>query len=102
MAPKTETLTITGTMKTLEGIPHPQSILTGQSERGKGVLTSEAEVLSYPDISDTTHEFGALLQFGTTFELMELLATHQIKVSQWLHIRSRCPNAWQKSTPNTK
>ena len=40
------------------------------------------EVLSYLDIPDTTHEFGALLQFDTTFKLMEFLATQQIKVSQ--------------------
>ena len=43
---------------------------------------AESEVLKYPDILDTTHEFGALLQFGTTYELMEFLATQQIKVSQ--------------------
>ena len=42
----------------------------------------ESEVLHYPDIPDTAHEFGVLLQFGTTYELMELLATQQIKVSQ--------------------
>ena len=42
----------------------------------------ESEVLAYPDIPDTAHEFDALLQFGTTFELMEFLATQQIKVSQ--------------------
>ena len=28
------------------------------------------------------HEFGILLQFGTTYELMEFLMTQQIKVSQ--------------------
>ena len=39
-------------------------------------------MLSYPDIPDTSHEFGALLQFGTTYELMEFLATQQIKVTQ--------------------
>ena len=42
----------------------------------------ESEVLKYADIPDMTHEFGALLQFGTTYELMEFLATQQIKVSQ--------------------
>ena len=44
----------------------------------------ESEVLAYPDIPDTAHEFDALLQFGTTFELMEFLASQQIKVSQWM------------------
>ena len=43
---------------------------------------AESKVLRYSDIPDTTHEFGALLQFGTTYELMEFLATQQIKVSQ--------------------
>ena len=38
--------------------------------------------MKYPDIPDTTHEFGTLLQFGTTYELMEFLTTQQIKVSQ--------------------
>ena len=46
------------------------------------MLTSDSEVLSYPDISDTAHELGALLQFSTTFELMEFLVTQQIKLSQ--------------------
>ena len=53
-----------------------------QSQRGKSVLTAQSEVLAYPDIPDTAHEFGALLQFNTTYELMEFLATQQIKVSQ--------------------
>ena len=46
------------------------------------MLTAESEVLAYPDIPDTAHEFGALLQFGTSYKLMEFLATQQIKVSQ--------------------
>ena len=45
------------------------------------MFTEESEVLKYPDIPDTAHEFGALLQFGTTYELMEFMATQQIKVS---------------------
>ena len=52
-----------------------------QSQRGKGVLTEESEVLHYSDIPDIAHEFDELLQFGTTYELMEFLATHKIKVS---------------------
>ena len=40
----------------------------------KGVVTAEREVLSYPDIPDMAHDFGALLQFGTTCDLMEFLA----------------------------
>ena len=48
-----------------------------QSERGKDVLTTESEVLKYLDIPDTTHEFGVLLQFGTTYDLMEFSAAQQ-------------------------
>ena len=67
---------------TLELIREPQPIIMAQSQLGKGVFTADSEVLKYPDIPDTAHEFGALLQFGTTFELMEFLAMQQIKVSQ--------------------
>ena len=63
-------------------IREPQPIITTQSQRGKGAFTTENEVLKYPDIQDTAHEFGALLQFGTTYELMEFLETQQIKVSK--------------------
>ena len=52
-----------------------------QSQHGKVVLTVESEVLKYPDIPNTANEFGALLQFGTTYKLMDFLATQQIKVS---------------------
>ena len=48
------------------------------------MFTAKIEVLRYPDIPDIAHEFGALLQFGTTYELMEFLATQLIKVSQWM------------------
>ena len=66
----------------MELIQEPRPVITAQSQRGKGVFTAEREVLNYADILDTTHEFGALLQFGTTYELMEFLATQQIKVWQ--------------------
>ena len=39
----------------------------------------EREVLKYLDIPDTAHEFGVVLQFGTTYKHMEFLATQQIK-----------------------
>ena len=39
---------------------------------------------SYPDISNTIHEFDVLLQFDTTYELVEFLATMHIKVSLWM------------------
>ena len=67
---------------TFEAIQEPRPIIMAQSQRGKSVLTAQSEVLAYPDIPDTAHEFGALLQFNTTYELMEFLATQQIKVSQ--------------------
>ena len=67
---------------TFEAIREPRPIITTQSQWGKSVLTTESEVLPYPDIPEMAHEFGALHQFGTTYELMEFLATQQIKVSQ--------------------
>ena len=39
------------------------------------VQTAESEGLKYPDIPDSAHEFGALLQPGTTYELIEFLST---------------------------
>ena len=35
-----------------------------------------------PDILDATHEFAVLLQSGKAYELIEFLATQQIKVAQ--------------------
>ena len=66
---------------TLEIIREPRTIITTQSQRGKGILMVESKVLKYLDIPDRAHEFGALLQFGTTYELMDFLAMQQIKVS---------------------
>ena len=67
---------------TFEAIQEPILIVTTQSQWRKSVLTSKSEVLAYPNILDMAHEFGALLQFGTTYKLMEFLVTQQIKVSQ--------------------
>ena len=74
--------TATEQTTTLEIIREPRALSRPSRSKGKGVLMAESEVLKYPDIVDTVHEFGALLQFGTTYELMEFLATQQIKVSQ--------------------
>ena len=57
-------------------------MIMAKSQRGKGVLMAESEVLKDPDIPDTTHEFSALLQFATTYELMEFFTMQQIKVLQ--------------------
>ena len=78
--PRVEHSALAEATTTLELISEPRPIITAQSQCGKGVLTAEREVLSYLDIPDTAHEFGALLQFGTTYELMEFLVTQQIKV----------------------
>ena len=80
-APRIEDPALKVATTTLELISEPRPIITAQLQCSKGVLTAESEVLSYPDIPDTAHEFGALLQFSTTYELMEFLATQQIKVS---------------------
>ena len=63
------------TEATLELISEPLAIITEQLQRGKGVLTLDNKVLSFPEILNMAHEFGALLQFGTSYELMEFLAT---------------------------
>ena len=77
--------------QSFEVVPHDQPILMKNRECGKGSLTSDNIVLAYLDIPDVANEFVALLHFnefvallhfGTSFELMEFLATQQIKVSQ--------------------
>ena len=66
-----------------EEIPRSQSILTGNTERGgKGILTLDNVVMAYSEMLVVAHEFAALLQFGASFEIMEFLATQQVKVSQ--------------------
>ena len=45
---------------TFEIIREPRPIITAQSQREKSFLTMESEVLKYPDILNTAHEFGAL------------------------------------------
>ena len=50
--------------------------------RGKGPLIPDNEVMAYPEIPYMAHEFGARLQFGTTFELMEFLAQQQLTLTQ--------------------
>ena len=40
-------------------------------EKGKASTVSLNEVLGLPDIPPTSHEFVALLQFGTSYELVD-------------------------------
>ena len=82
MTVTTETTALADPTTTLEIFHEPRPIIMAQSQRGKEVLTTESEVLTYLNIPDTAHEFNVLLQYGTTYELMEFLATQQIKVSQ--------------------
>ena len=49
---------------------------------GKGLLTSDTVIVAYPEMPAVAHELATLLQFDTTFELMEFLALQQIAVSQ--------------------
>ena len=65
-----------------EKIPRNQSTLTGNTERGKGILTPDNVIMACPEMSVMAHKFAALLQSGTYFESMELLAMQQIKVAQ--------------------
>ena len=62
----------------LEEILRSQSTLTGNTERGKGIITPDNVVMAYPAMPVVAHEFATLLQFGTSFEMMEFLATQQI------------------------
>ena len=50
--------------------------------KGKEIQTNENEDLNEPIILDMAHEFAALLQTGKAYELIEFLATQQIKVVQ--------------------
>ena len=52
------------------------------TERGKCILTPDNVVMAYPEMPAVAHEFTVMLQFGTSFEIMEFLATQQIKVLQ--------------------
>ena len=44
-------------------------------------LLSEEAVLTYPDIPDMTHEFAAILQFGSNHEMVEWLGYQNILVA---------------------
>ena len=46
------------------GVAMSQSGFTGDTIRGKGALTPDNVVMSYPEIPDVAHEFAACLQFG--------------------------------------
>ena len=50
--------------------------------KGKEIQAEENEDLNDPVILDTAHEFAALLQTGKAYELIEFLATQQIKAVQ--------------------
>ena len=50
--------------------------------KGKEIQAEENEELNDPVILDTAHEFAALLQTGKAYELIEFLATQQIKAVQ--------------------
>ena len=66
---------------TLISESHEEVVFKGDTVRGKGTLIPDNEVMAYPEIPNVEHEFAARLQFGTTFEVMEFLAGHQIKLS---------------------
>ena len=57
-------------MKPVDYIPK------GPMEHGKASEISPSEVLSMPNIPPTAHEFATLLQFGTSYELVDWLAKH--------------------------
>ena len=43
---------------------------------------TQYEVVAYPKIPDVMHHFAVRVQFGTTFEVIEFLSGHEIKLSQ--------------------
>ena len=67
---------------TLISESHEEVVFTGDTTRGKGPLIPDNEVMAYLEILDVAHEVAALLQFGTTFEVMEFMAQQQITLSQ--------------------
>ena len=52
----------------------------GKVEHGQTTQISEDDVLGYKDLPVEAYEFSALLQLGTTYELMEFLARAQVVV----------------------
>ena len=42
------------------------------------------EALGFSDIPAATHELAAILQFGTSYELVDWLAKRLTEVSEWL------------------
>ena len=57
------------------------SSLIGKIEYGQTTQISEDEVLGYKDLPVEAYEFGALLQLGTMYELMDFLARAQVVVA---------------------
>ena len=47
---------------------------TGQVEKGTSSSMTPREVLGLPKLPPTTHELVAIMQFGTSYELVEWLA----------------------------
>ena len=66
------------------GVPEKATTSNTRKDRRKGkeLQTEENEDLNDPVILDTAHEFAALLQTRKAYELIEFLATQQIKVVQ--------------------
>ena len=58
----------------------PISSRTGKIEHGQTTQISEDDILGYKDLLVEAYEFSALLQLGTTYELMEFLARAQVVV----------------------
>ena len=56
--------------------------LTRKLARGQGFVIRESEVHTYQEILAIAQEFADILQFGTTFKLVEFLATQQVAIAQ--------------------
>ena len=56
--------------------------LTRKLARGQGSVIRESEVHTYQEILAIAQEFVDILQFGTTFKLVEFLATQYVTAAQ--------------------
>ena len=54
---------------------------TSRVEKGKSSIMTPREVLGLPELPPTTHELAAIMQFGTSYEVVEWLAQRLYEVS---------------------
>ena len=55
---------------------------TSRVQEGQSLVTLVREATTFPEIPPATHELAAILQFGTSYELVEWLARRLQEVSE--------------------